>query len=413
MFTNAYSASTVCSSSRASLQTGKYPEKIGITDWIPGFVDKQKTKPISQPSILQALPHTETTLAEVFKSQGYKTFFAGKWHIGGHGFLPHEGQGYDINIGGTHSGHPASYYAPYKNSELIDGPKGELLTERLTQETLTFMAEQKDEPFFAFLSFYTVHTPITAITPYLKKYQDKAAKLETLTNTYIPERNNSRTRIRQDNPEFASMVHALDVSVGELLAGMGDLGLDKNTLIIFTSDNGGLSTKSKVGPTSNSPYRAGKGWVYEGGIRVPLIIKTPILETAKIVATPTVGIDIPATALEYAGISLTEMPDLDGLSLMPLIKSKSMLERDYIHVYYPHYHGSGSEPSYMVRKGKWKMIYFYENDEYELYNLDKDISESINLVGQHPELVLELNTYMQNWLHKTKSAQPKRKAMTL
>ncbi len=408
-FTDAYSASTVCSSTRAALQTGKSPERLKITDWIPGNSEIELTKPITTPAILNELPHSEITLAEAFKDAGYKTFYAGKWHLGAEGYHPDQ-HGYDINKGGYHAGQPASYYAPYTNPRLKDGLEGEYLTDRLTDETLTFMKEQGDDPFFAMLSFYTVHTPITAAKPYLAYYENKAAKLpDQISNTHM-EKNDAMSRIRQDSPEYASMVHALDVNVGRLLDGLDDLGLDKNTIVILTSDNGGLSTLRRLAPTSVKPFRAGKGWVYEGGIRIPLMIRAPGITAAGTESSiPTISMDIAPTLMGLAGIEKHNMETPDGVSLEGILSNESEPDRKAIRVYYPHYHGSYSEPSYMVREGDWKLIYFYERDETELYNLADDIGEQNNLVDDHFDMVTRIKSEMQSWLNSVGAEQPKRK----
>jgi len=404
-FTDAYSASPVCSPSRAALLTGKAPERVGITDWIPG--NQGGSKKLSTPSIYNELPLTEITLAETFKGNGYNTFFAGKWHLGDEGFFP-EQHGFDINIGGYHKGSPKSYYSPYKNPKLANGPKGEYLTDRLTTETLDFMTKNQDNPFFAMLSFYTVHTPLAAAKPYIAHYQQKADVLPSLAVTTEKERNGTKTRLRQDNPQYASMVHAMDMNIGRLLNGMKASGLDKNTIIVFTSDNGALSTLKRPGPASNKPFRAGKGWTYEGGIRVPMIIHAPGISQKGTVSTvPVITTDIAPTLLNLAGIKQHDMTQFDGVSLSALLTAHGELERKSIHVYYPHYHGSKSKPSYMIRRGNWKLLYFYESGDTELYNLAADVGEQINVIKAHPQLSGSMKQEMQQWLDSVGAVQPK------
>ncbi|WOH36625.1 sulfatase [Thalassotalea fonticola] len=407
-FSDAYSASPVCSPSRAALLTGKAPERVKITDWIPG-AKLAENAPLVTPKILNELPLTETTLAETFKTNGYKTFFAGKWHLGDQGFFPDQ-HGFDVNIGGYHKGSPRSYYSPYKNPKLENGPDGEYLTDRLTNETLDFMKEQGDTPFFAMLSFYTVHTPLQAAKPYLSYYQQKAEALPALSVTTEKERNDTKTRLRQDNAKYASMVHAMDVNIGRLLKGMKDTGLDQNTIIVFTSDNGALSTLKRPGPASNKPFRAGKGWIYEGGIRVPMIIHAPgVAQQGTVSAEPVITTDIAPTLLELTGINKHQMTTLDGVSLVPVLTPKGKIGRKAVRVYYPHYHGSKSKPSYMVREGNWKLIYFYESGDTELYNLADDIGEQVNLANVNPKMAARMKSEMQQWLNSVEAEQPKLK----
>ena len=264
-FTDAYTASPVCSPTRASIVTGKYPPRVSITDWIPG--QRPLDRPLLAPENTLQLALEETTLAEVLRAAGYRTFFAGKWHLGGEGFWP-EDQGFEINRGGHHRGSPpGGYYVPYKNPALEDGSQGEYLPDRLTDESIRFLADHRDEPFLLFLWFYTVHTPIQASKRHIAHFEEKAAALaEAELPAYVVE-GDGLTKTRQDDAAYASMVFALDENVGRLLDSLEDLGLAENTVVIFTSDNGGLSTlpPQRRSPTSNLPLRAGKGWCYEGG----------------------------------------------------------------------------------------------------------------------------------------------------
>ena len=419
-FTNAYSPSTVCSPSRAALQTGKSPERLKITDWIPGYTATPKNrlgKLLETPPIFNQLPLEEITLAETFKANGYSTFYAGKWHLGGEGFHP-EQQGYDINIGGYNKGSPRSYYSPYKNPKLTDGPKGEYLTDRLTNETLAFMQKQPtNKPFFAMLAFYSVHTPIQAAKPYLAHYQAKAGRLPKLKQTFRKEKNNTKSKLRQDNPAYASMVHAMDINIGRLMQGMKNAGLDKNTLVVFTSDNGALTTQSKIAPSSSEPFRAGKGWVYEGGVRIPMIFSLPSslsgsLQNTRLIKKinqPVTLTDLAPTLYALTGVNRPSNVSFDGENLSELILNDSELNRESIQAYFPHYHASKSEPSYLIREGDWKLIYFYENDTVELYNLGNDIAEQNNLAIAKPELTRRLKNKMDAWLINVKAELPTRK----
>ena len=290
-FSQAYAAHPVCSPTRASIMTGKHPTRIKITDWIPGQ-DPQNRKLLG-PKDLHALPLEEITIAEALQGQGYKTFFAGKWHLGGEGFYP-EDQGFQINKGGHHLGSPpGGYYSPYRNPKLKDGPTGEHLTDRLTDESLKFIDQNYQSPFLLFLSYYTVHTPIQPHNDYLPKFLEKR-KTSIDTLAIKQKEGGGYTVQNQYNAQYASMVYALDQNVGRVIDQLEAQNLLDNTLIIFTSDNGGLTTLEKehrTAPTSVLPLRAGKGWVYEGGIRVPLIIKPPNNSSAKRIDVPAVSMD--------------------------------------------------------------------------------------------------------------------------
>lgn len=389
VFTNAYSPSPVCSPTRAAILTGRYPSRIGITDWIPG--DDPQNRSLLGPKILDQLPLEEVTIAETLKESDYKTFFAGKWHLGDTGFFP-EDQGFDINKGGHHKGQPpGGYYSPYNNPKLTDGPDGEYLTDRLTDESMSFLEENKDNPFLLYLSYYTVHTPIQASKKHINKFLAKQKMME-ITGAKFENEDTAQTVIEQYNPEYASMVYALDENVGRLLDKLEALNLMDNTMIIFTSDNGGLSTllNNRSAPTSVRPLRAGKGWTYEGGIRVPLIIKRPGKNQHRTIETPVTSMDLFPTILDV--LYLPQRPELhrDGLSLKPLMDTGQTELHKVLFWDYPHYHGSGWTPGQALRKGDWKLIYFYENDTYELYDIGSDISEKNNLAEQNPEKLAEL-----------------------
>ncbi len=393
-FTNAYAANPVCSPTRAALMTGKHPNRVDITDWIPG--DDPKKRPLLGPQDRNELALEETTIAEKLKEKGYKTCFIGKWHLGDKGYFP-EDQGFDINIGGHHRGSPpGGYYSPYKNPKLTDGPKGEYLTDRLTTEGIKFINENSKNPFFLYLAFYTVHTPIQASKKFIEKYK---AKRDSLHITEVPHRREGEgwTKLLQENAAFASMVASMDENVGRVLKTLKDKGLDKNTWVIFTSDNGGLSTLyRKNAPTSNGPLRAGKGWCYEGGIRVPLIIDGPeVVNPGRTTDQPVVSMDFYTTILTIAGV---EHADNDGVNLLPLLTENKPLNRDVLFWHYPHYHGSAWKPGSALRKGDWKLIVFYEDNRMELYNLATDPGETTNVAGQNPQKVEELKKLLDKKL---------------
>ena len=381
-FTHGYAGGSVCSPSRAAVMTGKHPARVGITDWIPGR-GTSKGKLLDTPEDLHALPAEETTLAEALKAVGYKTFYAGKWHLGGEGSLPTD-HGFEINKGGHHRGSPpGGYYSPYKNPYLKSGPAGEYLPDRLTDETLSFIRKEKDGPFFAMLAFYTVHTPIQPC----KRFEEEDVKaFEKLPKAPPPieERYAAKTRSRQDNPGLASMVTAMDENVGRLLKELDTLGIADNTVVVFTSDNGGLSTLGRPGPNHNVNMRAGKGWCYEGGIRVPFIVRAPGMKAGHVSETPVVGMDLFPTVLELAGVPLMPKQHADGVSLVPELKGHT-IERDAIYWHYPHYHGSNWRPGAAIRMGDWKLVRFYEENEDELFNLATDPAETTNVAQARPK----------------------------
>jgi len=404
-FTDAYAACPVCSPTRAAIMTGKYPPRVNITDWIPGKNDKNRK--LKTPQDRSNLALDEVTLAEALKAEGYATFFAGKWHLGSDNFLPQD-QGFDINKGGHHRGSPpGGYYTPYRNPQLSDGPEGEYLTDRLTDESIEFMEANRDQPFLLYLSFYTVHTPIQACKRHVEKFQKKKADLPARDDPlYVAERD-GWTRTRQSDPAYASMVYALDENVGRLMEKLDELKLTDKTVVIFTSDNGGLSTLSgKRAPTAELPLRAGKGWCYEGGIRVPLIVRAPGITKpgtqSHAVVTST---DYYATILDLAGAKPRAQQHVDSVNLLPALKGGT-LDREAVYWHYPHYHGSTWAPGAAVRAGKWKLIEFYEYGTVELYNLEDDLGERNDLAAKLPEKRDQLRAMLRNWQKQVGAKMP-------
>jgi arylsulfatase A-like enzyme len=348
-FTDAYAACPVCSPTRASIVAGKYPARLGITQWIGGANEPTPYR--------HYLPLEDVTIAEALKGAGYATAFVGKWHLSTKDadrtrYYP-DRQGFDVNIGGDYSGAPPTYFWPYKKRgrslETLPsgGEEGEYLTERLTDESLKFLEANKGKPFLLYLSHYAGHTPIESKPALTDKYRARAGKLPSPDGPkFAPVYGRYKTRQVQDNPAFAGMVHSVDESVGRVMKKLEELGAVDDTVVIFMSDNGGLSTVPREAPTCNLPLRAGKGWLYEGGIREPMIIKWPgVVKAGSVCSEPVTSTDFYPTMLEMAGLPLKPEQHVDGVSLMPLLKKRGKLKRKAIYWHYPHYHGSGNRPS--------------------------------------------------------------------
>ncbi len=416
-FTNAYSASPVSSPTRASIMTGKYPVNTGITEWIPG---RQATdygasydKLLPMPFKLQ-LDLEELTIPEMLKSKGYTTMISGKWHLGEDPLFWPENQGFDINKGGYKAGQPFvtptsnGYFSPYGNPRLDDGPVGEYLTDRQTDEAIKFIESNKDKPFFVFLSYYAVHTPMQALEPHIRKFSQKAdsmglSKINPFTRDKYWIRpsmpDDFRERIIQSNPVYAAMIWSVDENIGRVLAKLNELNIDKKTVVIITSDNGGLAT-SVGSPTCNAPLRAGKGWLYEGGIRVPMILKYPGLETSKkVIDWPLSSIDIYPTIAEIAGYNCSG-EKIDGVSFLKTLTGSNLVERA-LFWHYPHYSNMGVEPGSAVRLGKYKLIDNFERERQELYDLENDLSETKDISASYPEKTQELIDSLNNWRIRT------------
>lgn len=406
-FTNAYAACPVCSPTRASIQTGRHPVRVGITDWIPGQnVEAKASSRFLHVEDRDHLALDEITIAEVLKSAGYQTFHLGKWHLGGEGSLPTD-HGYEVNIGGFHVGSPpGGYYSPFKNPHLNERNEEEYLTTRLTEEAIALLRQRDPRrPFFMNFCYYNVHTPIQPYRERIDHFRTKAQKFTGPTPSETE--HEGSTRLRQDNPEYASMVAAVDDSIGAMMAALEQLGLSDNTIVLFFSDNGGLSTLKGVGPTANGSLRAGKGWLYEGGIREPLIVRAPGITPAASVSDEVVfSCDFFPTLLQLADVAVPADLTLDGVALTDVLYGEPLRVERPLYWHYPHYHGSTWTPGAAIRVGDWKLIEFYHWDEVELYNLAADPGERHNLAAEKPELVKQIRGQLRAWQEELGAQMP-------
>jgi arylsulfatase A-like enzyme len=411
IFTNGYATCQVCSPSRASIMTGTFPARHGITDWIGAKTgeDWRKANRFNQllpPEYEHNLNAAHTVLPEAMKEAGYKTFFAGKWHLGGKGSWPTD-HGFDINAGGWDVGSPhGGYFSPYKNPNLENKKDGENLSMRLANETVDFIRAHKDSLFFAYLSFYAVHSPIQTTQEKWSKYRQKATEAG-IAPTGFEMGHFLPIRQVQDNPVYAGLVEAMDDAIGVVMNSLEELGLEDNTIVIFTSDNGGVAAGDAFA-TSNLPMRAGKGYQFEGGIREPYFIKVPWLNTTgKSCDIPVSGTDFYPTILELIGADSKPVEHIDGISLVPLLEGKQIESRPLIW-HYPHYGNQGGEPSSVIREGKWKLIHYYEDGREELYNLEADMSETTNIAANNQEKVKELSENLFAFLNEVGARFPEK-----
>jgi arylsulfatase A-like enzyme len=402
-FTDGYAANPVCSPTRYSIMTGKYPSRVDATNFFSGRrAGRFRPAPLNDKMALE-----EVTIAEALKEHGYATQFAGKWHLGPTLEFWPENQGFDFNKGGFVRGGPyggKKYFSPYGNPRLKDGPDGEHLPDRLATETANFIEANKDEPFFAYLAFYSVHTPLIGRPDLVEKYKKKAERLGLLDKTEfadeeqnLPIKQDRKVRILQKHAVYAAMVEAMDQAVGKVLDKLRELGLDQNTIVCFTSDNGGLST-SEGSPTSNLPLRGGKGWLYEGGIREPFLIKWPdVAEAGSSCNEPVISTDFYPTMLDIAGLPAKPKRHRDGVSLVPLLKEETKLDRDALFWHYPHYSNQGGFPGGAIRVGDYKLLERFEDGRVHLYNLNEDLSERNDLATEMPERVADLRSRLHAW----------------
>ena len=412
-FTNGYAACAVCSPTRAALMTGRYPARVGITDYIPvvrlrqyreakaafleekqhrtAYIEENDKQLLTPPNHFW-LDLNEITIPEMLKPAGYVSCHIGKWHLGDQPWYPDQ-QGFDYNIGGCDLGQPPSYFDPYhRNAVFPNIPtlpprrEGEYLTDRETDEAVRFLREHRDQPFFLYMAHYAVHTPIQGKEELVEQYKGKP-------NT------------NQTNAAYAAMVKSVDESTGQILETLDDLDLTDRTVVIFTSDNGGLE-----GPTDNAPLRSGKGYPYEGGIRVPVMVRWPgVVESATISYQPVISMDFFPTIVEAAGLHLPDRP-IDGISLVDHLKSggQTDLGRPALYWHFPHYRLGHEIPPYgIIRAGDWKLIKWYKDPTYELYNLQDDLGEQHDLAETMPGKVRELDEMLSAWLEEAGANLPR------
>lgn len=440
-FTQAYAACHVCSPTRASILTGKYPARLKITDWLPGRKDYRFQK-LKNASILQQLPFEEVTLAETLKGHGYRTAIFGKWHLGEEpsGALAH---GFDLQVPRWNKGWPRTgYHAPFRMDGLSDSG-GDYLTDRLTDEALGFIESNQDQPFFLYLSHFAVHDPIHGRPDLVEKYREKLAMqsdvegsefilegnpddADPLTreelDALIREKEFEEYRIlprrtvkikqRQDNIEFAAMVESMDESLGRVRAKLDSLGLTENTIVIFFSDNGGMSAANFGNPrrvvdpsnfdaaysTSNLPLRGAKGWLYEGGIRVPMIVHWPGRgHEGTVVGEPVISSDFYPSILEMTGLEFMPQQHVDGVSFVPALQGKAF-RRGAIYWHFPHYSNHGAQsPGGAIRFGNYKLLDYFENGSVQLFDLKNDPGEQRDLSAKLPQKAGELLALLERW----------------
>ncbi|MBI3207860.1 MAG: sulfatase [Candidatus Solibacter usitatus] len=392
VFTNGYSASPVCSPTRAAIMTGKYPARLHVTAHLQGATNRFHYSKVLQPNARLALPLAEITIAELLRGKGYRCACIGKWHLGAKGFLPGD-QGFDVAYAGDEAGSTSSFFYPQWRSKVpLEGQDGDYLTDRLTALAVNFIRENKDRPFFLYLPHFAVHTPIEG-------KPDKVRKFDALSDPANP----------QNYGEYAAMIESIDESTGRVLDTLAELGLEKDTLVIFTADNGGVTSREwKKRPiTSNLPLRSGKGHLYEGGIRVPTVVRWEgVTKAGSTCDTPIQSIDYAPTIAEAAGIERMRLPRMDGRSFVPLLKGGEMPRRD-LFWHFPHYSPQLGKPSAAIRNGDDKLILFFEDSRVELYDLKGDIGETNDLAKSRPEKAAAMRRRLEAWLVETKAQIPR------
>jgi arylsulfatase A-like enzyme len=398
-FTNAYAAAPVCSPTRASIMTGKHPARLGITIWHEAAMTPPPGRKLIPPKAEGNLPHDETTLAEVLRESGYLTALIGKWHLGTAGYYP-ETQGFDVNIGGTHWGAPQTFFWPYRGERHFNrerryvpglpfGKPDEYLTDRLTDEAIRVIDHVGQQPFFLYLAHHAPHTPIEGKPEIVARYQRRIG-----------------ARSRHRNAAYAAMVESFDESVGRVMAHLEKKSMLDNTIFVVTSDNGGYINEFAGTPvTNNAPLRSGKGSLYEGGVRVPLLIRWPGWTRAGAICDePVVSTDLFPTLLDLSGSR--HRPPEDGISLRPVLEDPSVrMGRDSLYFHYPHYYPTTS-PVSAIRSGDWKLIEYFEDNHVELYNLREDLAESRDLASAMPDQAAALRSKLDSWRKSVGARMP-------
>ena len=418
-FTDAYAACPVCSPTRASILTGRYPATVGVTDWIDwqGNCHPARGKVVDVP-YLDHLPLSETSLAAALHDAGYATWHVGKWHLGGPETYP-DRHGFEVNVGGCEWGCPIKgYFAPWGIPVIDDeAPEGTYLTDYLTDRAIALIRENDDRPFYLNLWYYAVHTPIQAKPELVARYEAKARamgldRVRTFEEgDFFPCEHKRTRRIRrrlvQSDPVYAAMIHTVDENVGRLLRAVEETGQAENTVVLFFSDNGGLAT-AEGSPTCNAPLAEGKGWMYEGGTREPLLIHWPGITTpGATCAEPVTSTDFYPTILDMAGLPLMPEQHCDGVSLVPLLRGSGGLDREAMYWHYPHYGNQGGTPGSSIRAGDYKLIEFFEDGALELYDLRQDPGETRNLAAAEPERAARLHAALVRWREQVEAQIPR------
>ena len=452
-FTNAYSACQVCSPTRASFLTGKSPAALKLTDWLAGRPDYDFQRMI-KPKIRQGLPTSEKTIAEYFKEQGYQTAMFGKWHVGKKSPFKPVDSGFDLHIPKTSTGGAPTggYHGPFPFKD-VPGKKGDYLTDKLTDHAIKFINKNKNKPFFLYFPHFAVHDPIQGRADLVKKYKKKLKSMpkpsgpafilegnpddkEPLTRHQLTEllgrseykghkvfpQRIVKIKQHQNNPEFAAMVEAMDESLGRIEAELKSLGLSENTIIIFTADNGSMAaanffnpkrtvtkkTLDKAYSSSNLPLRGAKGWMYEGGIRVPAIVKWPGKGKNGIICdSPIITADFYPTILEMAGLPLLPEQHTGGVSFTKALKGEEYDRGKPLYWHYPHYSNHGMQsPGGAIRLGDHKLLEYFENGTLQLFNLKEDIGEQNDISKQFPELVSKMHQMLKDWRQKNDVQMP-------